>query len=138
MEQNQSFVYPGENRWVSIDFLPGVDLLPLAQPVPEGSIHRACLAKGTVIPIHTHPCDEYVLVLSGVIKTDEQTCEQGTFWTTRAGTRQGPHIAFNERGIAYDSAWAYGSIWRKLARSLRTPASPFSRRAGATRMINSQ
>ena len=96
MKTKQSFVYPGQSKWVSIDFLPGVDLLPLAQPVPEGSIHRARLAKGPVIPAHTHPADEYVVVLSGLIKTGEQTCEEGTFWATPAGTRQGPHVAMTD------------------------------------------
>ena len=65
MAQDQSFADPDSIDWMTIDFLPGVTLMPLAQPVPDGSIHRARLAAGTVIPAHTHPADEYVLVLSG-------------------------------------------------------------------------
>jgi hypothetical protein len=30
--------------WITIDFLPGVELMRLAEPVPDGSIHRARLA----------------------------------------------------------------------------------------------
>jgi len=96
MSNAQSFISPGECVWLKLDVLPGVELLPLAQPVPEGSIHRARLVEGTVIPVHTHPADEFVLVLSGTVETGGRRCEAGTFWTTPAGTRQGPHIALTE------------------------------------------
>ena len=35
-------------------------MLSLATPVPEGSIHRLRMKAGTIIPLHTHPCNEYV------------------------------------------------------------------------------
>jgi hypothetical protein len=54
---DQTFTSPQDGSWLKIDFLPGVELLPLAQPVPDGSIHKARLAKGTIIPVHTHPAD---------------------------------------------------------------------------------
>jgi anti-sigma factor ChrR (cupin superfamily) len=92
----QRFTEPDGGSWLTIDSLPGVELLPLAEPVPEGSIHRARLAIGTTIPVHTHPCDEYVLVLSGTIETGGRSCAPGTFWTTPAGTRQGPHVALTD------------------------------------------
>ncbi len=95
MTNHQTFIDPGAGTWLRIDFLPGVELMPLAQPVPEGSVHRARLAAGTTIPVHTHPADEFVLVLSGTIETGGRHCEAGTFWTT-AGTRQGPHVAVTE------------------------------------------
>jgi hypothetical protein len=87
MSNHQTFTDPGAGTWLGIDFLPGVELMPLAQPGPDGSIHRARLAAGTVIPVHTHPADEFVLVLSGTIETGGRRCEAGTFWTTPAGTR---------------------------------------------------
>jgi quercetin dioxygenase-like cupin family protein len=93
MSKQQTFLSPNDAVWISVDVLPGVELLPLAQPVPEGSIHRARLAVGTIIPVHTHPADEFVLVLSGTLETGGRRCEAGTFWTTPAGTRQGPHVA---------------------------------------------
>lgn len=96
MTSYQTFIDPDAGRWVRIDFLPGVELMPLAQPVPDGSIHRARLAAGTAIPVHTHPADEFVLVLSGTIETGGRRCEAGTFWMTPAGTRQGPHVATTE------------------------------------------
>lgn len=92
----QSFVDRDAAGWMTIDFLPGVTLLPLAAPVPDGSIHRARLAQGTVIPVHTHPADEYVMVLSGVVETGGRRCGAGTFWITPASTRQGPHIAITD------------------------------------------
>jgi anti-sigma factor ChrR (cupin superfamily) len=92
----QTFHDPNLSDWQALDFLPGVLLLPLAQPVPGGSIHRAKLRANTTIPVHTHPADEYVLVLSGPIETGGRTCEAGTFWKTPAGTRQGPHIAITD------------------------------------------
>lgn len=96
MTRNQTFTDPGTATWQKIDVLPGVELMPLAQPVPQGSIHRARLAAGTTIPVHTHPADEFVLVLSGTLETGGRSCEAGTFWTTPAGTRQGPHVAITE------------------------------------------
>jgi hypothetical protein len=96
MTSRQTFVDPGGAAWSKIDFLPGVELMPLAQPVLDGSIHRARLAAGTIIPVHVHPADEYVLVLSGTVETGGRRCEAGTFWTTPAGTRQGPHVAVTE------------------------------------------
>jgi quercetin dioxygenase-like cupin family protein len=96
MTDRQTFTDPGAGTWLRIDFLPGVELLPLGEPVPEGSIHRARLAAGTIIPVHTHPACEYVLVLSGAIETGGRRCEAGTFWTTPAGTGQGPHVAITD------------------------------------------
>src|SRR5262249_51161145 len=93
MSNEQSFIFPGGGAWLKIGFLPGVELLPLAQPVPDGSIHRARLAAGPAIPVHVRPADEFVLVLSGTVETGGRLCEAGTFWATPAGTRQGPHIA---------------------------------------------
>ena len=89
----QTFLPPGAGAWIPLDFLPGVELMPLAEPVSGGSIHKAKFAGGTVIPAHTHPGDEFVLVLSGTLETGGQICSAGTFWTTPAGVRQGPHIA---------------------------------------------
>src|SRR5882757_2770042 len=96
MTAAQSFIDHKATGWVAIEFLPGVTLLPLAQPVQDGSIHRARLSKGTVIPPHTHPADEYVMVLSGTVETGGRRCETGTFWITPAGTRQGPHVALTD------------------------------------------
>jgi uncharacterized damage-inducible protein DinB len=92
----QTFVDRSAQTWMRVDSLPGVTLSPLAQLVAGGSIHRARFAKGTVIPVHTHPADEYVLILSGTVKTGGRLCEPGCFWTTPAGTRQGPHVAFSD------------------------------------------
>jgi len=116
MTNHQTFTDPGAGTWLTIDFLPGVELMPLAQPVPDGSIHRARLRAGTTIPVRalglpraflahgdrddllaaTGLDDEFVLVLSGTIETAGRRCEAGTFWTTPAGTRQGPHVAVTE------------------------------------------
>jgi anti-sigma factor ChrR (cupin superfamily) len=96
MTVQQTFADLGTGTWLTIDDLPGVALKQLAQPVPEGSIHRARLAAGTIIPAHTHPADEHVLVLSGTVETGGRRCETGTFWTTPAGIRQGPHIAITD------------------------------------------
>jgi anti-sigma factor ChrR (cupin superfamily) len=107
MAPTQTFVDRDATDWVTIDALPGVKLLPLAQPVLDGSIHRARLARGTVIPIHTHPADEYVMVLSGPVKTGGRRCEAGTFWITPAGTRQGPHVAVTDAELLTASVgWA--------------------------------
>jgi quercetin dioxygenase-like cupin family protein len=96
MASRQTFTDPGDGIWLKIETLPGVELMPLAEPVPQGSIHRARLSAGTIIPVHTHPADEFVQVVSGTIETGGRRCEAGTFWTTPAGTRQGPHIAISD------------------------------------------
>jgi quercetin dioxygenase-like cupin family protein len=96
MPEQQTFTNTETGEWLKIDFLPGVELMPLAQPVPEGSIHRARLSGGTVIPVHTHPADEYVFVLSGTVETGGKRCDRGAFWFTPAGTRQGPHVAVTD------------------------------------------
>lgn len=96
MANRQTFTDPDAAAWLKIEALPGVELMPLAEPVPKGSIHRARLVAGTIIPVHTHPADEFVLVLSGTAETAGRRCEAGTFWTTPAGTRQGPHVAIDD------------------------------------------
>jgi len=92
----QIFSDPEEQYFTDLDIFPGASWSVLAEPVPDGSIHRLRMDKGTVIPPHTHPADEFVYVISGTIKTGERVCEQGTFWKTPAGTRQGPHEAITE------------------------------------------
>jgi hypothetical protein len=96
MIEAQTFVDSDASGWIAIDFLPGVTLLPLAEPVKGGSIHRARLSSGTVIPIHMHPADEYVMVLRGTVETGGRRCQAGTFWITPAGMRQGPHVAVTD------------------------------------------
>jgi hypothetical protein len=112
----QTFVDPSTSTWLTPDSLPGVELLPLAEPVPGGSIHRARLAGGTVIPVHTHPADEFVFVLSGVVDTGGRRCEPGTFWTTPAGVRQGPHIAIGNVELLTVRLGAMGSFGEELDR----------------------
>ena len=92
----QAFIQTSSGQWLSMDQFPGTQFLSLAEPVPEGSIHLLKLKAGTTIPVHTHPCDEYVYVLSGVVETDGVTCSQGTFWVTPAYTQQGTHKAITD------------------------------------------
>ena len=39
MSESQTFTDTSRAPWVEIDFLPGVQLLPLSEPVAQGSIH---------------------------------------------------------------------------------------------------
>ena len=97
MSREKIFTRAKDLDWIDIDFLPGVQLAILAEPVTNGSIHKAKLEKGTVIPVHTHPSDEYVLVLSGTIRTTGgEVCEEGDFWVAPAGLRQGSHEALTD------------------------------------------
>lgn len=98
-QTSQVFDDAATSQWRAFDGLPGVSFVPLAEPVPDGSIHRARLAEGTVIPPHTHPVAEYVYVVAGVVETGGRRCEAGTFWTTPAHVRQGPHIALTDTEI---------------------------------------
>lgn len=120
MAGTQTFVDRDAAEWVTIDFLPGVKLQPLAQPVKDGSIHRARLAQGTVIPVHTHPADEYVMVLSGTVETGGRRCEAGAFWITPAGTRQGPHVAITDVELLTGAPRRYGAVRRVDASRLNS------------------
>lgn len=92
----QTFIKTNEQPWIDFTQFPGTQILPLAEPVPQGSLHRLKLKAETTIPIHTHPCDEYVYVIRGIVKTGETECEAGTFWFTPAHTPQGPHHALTD------------------------------------------
>lgn len=52
--------------------------------------------SGNYNSVHTHPCDEYVYVLSGIIETGKTTCTQGMFWFTPSQTQQGAHRAISD------------------------------------------
>jgi quercetin dioxygenase-like cupin family protein len=90
---NQLFKDENEQIFTKLLPFPGSSLSVLARPVPDGSIHRLKMKKGTRIPAHTHPSDEFVYVLSGRLITGGRECHKGCFWHTPAGTRQGPHVA---------------------------------------------
>jgi quercetin dioxygenase-like cupin family protein len=92
----QTFIYTDTEQWTEYKPLPGTKLLPLAEPVPQGSVHRLRMATGTVIPVHYHPCDEYVYVLDGTVETGGHECKKGTFWFTPANTKNGPHKAITD------------------------------------------
>jgi anti-sigma factor ChrR (cupin superfamily) len=83
-------------EYSDLPVFPGTSWVILAEPVPEGSIHRLKMKQGTIIPAHTHPVGEYVFVVSGRIKTGDRLCETGCFWTTPKETRQGPHEALTD------------------------------------------
>lgn len=89
----QKFKDADKQAFQDLTVFPGSSWSMLAEPVPQGSIHRLKMNKGTRIPAHTHPSDEYVYLLSGKLVTGGRECEKGCFWITPAGTRQGPHIA---------------------------------------------
>ena len=92
----QKFKDAHEQIFQDLSVFPGSSWSVLAEPVSQGSIHRLKMKKGTRIPTHTHPADEYVYVLSGELTTGGRKCEKGCFWLTPAGTKQGPHIAVTD------------------------------------------
>ena len=92
----QTFRNSDAQEFSDIDIFPGTSWSVLAEPVPDGSIHRLNMKKGTIIPPHTHPSDEFVYIISGTAKTGDRVCEKGTFWETPAGVRQGPHEAITD------------------------------------------
>lgn len=89
----QEFTDGQKQVFQDLSVFPGASWVLLAEPVPQGSIHRLKMKKGTRIPAHTHPADEYVYVLSGKLVTGDRECEKGCFWVTPGGTRQVPHVA---------------------------------------------
>lgn len=92
----QIFIEADAQQWLELEQFPGAQLLPLAEPVPQGSVHRLRMSAGTTIPIHFHPSDEYVYVLDGILETGGRECKPGTFWFTPANTKNGPHKAITD------------------------------------------
>lgn len=92
----QTFIDTSTEQWLKLEQFPGTEFLPLAEPVPQGSIHRLRMSAGSVIPVHVHPCDEYVYVLKGTIETDGRECHKGTFWFTPANAKNGSHKAITD------------------------------------------
>ena len=92
----QIFKDSDQQQFSDLDIFPGASWSVLTEPVTDGSIHRLKMKKGTVIPLHAHPSDEFVYVISGTVKTGGRVCERGTFWKTPAGVRQGPHEAITD------------------------------------------
>ena len=83
-------------EFTDLPIFPGTSWSVLAEPVPQGSIHRLKMKQGTIIPVHTHPADEYVFVVSGSLKTGNRVCESGCFWITPKDTKQGAHEALTD------------------------------------------
>jgi hypothetical protein len=54
------------------------------------------MSAGTIIPVHQHPCDEYVYVLQGTIETDGRECKPECFCFTSANAKNGPHKAITD------------------------------------------
>ncbi|MEH2327617.1 hypothetical protein [Nostoc sp.] len=48
----QTFVDTEAETWFEFQPVPGTKLLPLAEPVPKGSIHRLKMIAGKEIPVH--------------------------------------------------------------------------------------
>ncbi|AFY57026.1 cupin domain-containing protein [Rivularia sp. PCC 7116] len=92
----QNFIDTNNKKWDKLPSFPATEILSLAQPVAGGSIHKLHMSAGTVIPVHSHPCDEYVYVLEGTIETAGRECNSGTFWFTPANTKNGSHIAITD------------------------------------------
>ncbi len=90
------FINTNLKSWQNLEQFPEIQILPLAEPVSDGSIHRLRMKKGTIIPVHYHPCDEYVYVLEGTIETGGKECQSGTFWLTPANTKNGSHKAITD------------------------------------------
>lgn len=92
----QVFIDSEDQSFTHLDMFPGASWSVLAEPVEQGSIHRLKMKRGTIIPPHIHPVDEFVYVLSGTIKTGDRICEKGSFWKTPAHIKQGPHQAMTD------------------------------------------
>lgn len=63
------FIENDAQTFNELEISPGARWTVLAEPVPQGSIHRLRMIEGTEIPPHTHPADEFVYVLKGAIET---------------------------------------------------------------------
>ncbi|MGH7999851.1 MAG: cupin domain-containing protein [Brasilonema sp.] len=110
----QTFIETDVASWLNLEQFPGTKILPLAEPVPQGSIHKLRMAAGTIILSHSHPCDEYVYVLDGTLETGGHECRKGEFWFTPAFTKQGPHKAITDVEIITIRLGAMGTFEKPL------------------------
>lgn len=108
----QTFQDLSTQKYANLTAFPGTSWVVLAEPVPQGSIHRLKMKQGAIIPVHTHPVDEYVFVVSGSIKTGGRLCETGCFWITPKKTRQGPHEALTDVELVTIRLGAMGDFER--------------------------
>src|ERR1700733_15138817 len=77
MASRQTFTDPGDGIWLKIETLPGVELMSLAEPVPQGPLPPPRLSAGPIIPVPPPPAGEFVQVVSGAIETGGRRCEAG-------------------------------------------------------------
>lgn len=106
----QVFIDATQQQFTDLERFPGTRWVQLAELAEQGSLHRLKMCQGSVIPVHTHPADEFVYVLSGTVKTGERICAAGTFWKTPAGVRQGPHEALTDVEILTIRLGAMGAF----------------------------
>jgi quercetin dioxygenase-like cupin family protein len=106
----QTYMETHRQPWQPFDLVPGTYVVPLANPLPQGSIHKLKMVAGTMIPAHKHPSDEYVYVLSGTVQTGDLSFEAGTFWFTPANTKNGPHYAVTDVEVVVVRLGAMGDF----------------------------
>lgn len=106
----QSFRQTETATWQDLEQFSGTAILPLAEPVANGSIHKLRLSAGTVIPSQVHPGDEYVYVIEGTMKTGGVQCNKGCFWFTPAKVKQGLHEAVTDVEILTIRLGAMGTF----------------------------
>ena len=92
----QCFINTNTQQWLDMQQFSGTQMLFLAEPVTQGSIHRLRMTASTIISVHHHPCDEYVYVIQGTIETGGRECKAGTFWFTPANAKNGPQKAITD------------------------------------------
>jgi len=90
---------------------PPFEPAAVPQHARKSGCPRTCTRTCTsVIPVHTHLCDEYLLVVSGTVVTGGRHCEADTFWFTPANSRQGPHVAVTDVELLTCRLGAMGSF----------------------------
>lgn len=93
----QAFRDLSAQEYADLVAFPGTSWVTIAEPVPQGSLHRLRMKQGTVIPAHMHPSDEYVFVILGSLERAVESAKQAAFVRSRLllevsqGIRQGPH-----------------------------------------------
>jgi len=97
-------------RCMGIQFLPGLELLPFGWARPTWVCSLGAPHNGYSNPVHTHPGDEFVHVLFGIIETGLNRCPAGMFAATDT-QRQRPGV--HQSRVVWASGWAIAhSAWQ--------------------------
>ena len=75
----QKFIDTNTQSWQDLEQFPGTDIIPLAEPVPQGSIHRLRMKQGTSYQFTNIPVMNTFICLRELLRQAEKNAKQELF-----------------------------------------------------------